>query len=332
MRRFRKEMVMSFLTKLPTNLYDSTAFVSFSLDQGFRIGTAKAMAWLSQLAYETDEPEKIKSILGTWNLRLVDEVVADEVATVLPIASTRAFVAAGRGATFIAFAGTDPLVLANWVSDFDTHLTSTGAAEGYVQAASIVGDQLNRIVTSRPDAEKKLFITGHSLGGALAVVTAARLALDPVAGVNAVYTFGMPRPGSGKFGQSYNASIGMTTYRLVHGDDIVPTVAPTEMGFRHVGRYLHCERRGKFNERNLAADTREDAPFFIKGEANEIRAFFHSPLSAVSSVAGQLGLAAEMALGRAPPGTRTDVGGVLIELLPPRIRDHMPDRYCSALQ
>jgi hypothetical protein len=39
-----------------------------------------------------------------------------------------------------------------------------------------------------------------------------------------------------------------------------------------------------------------------------------------------------MALGQVPPGTRTDPGGILIELLPSRIRDHMPDRYCRALQ
>jgi hypothetical protein len=32
------------------------------------------------------------------------------------------------------------------------------------------------------------------------------------------------------------------------------------------------------------------------------------------------------------PGKRTDPGGILIELLPLRIRDHMPDRYCRALQ
>ena len=30
--------------------------------------------------------------------------------------------------------------------------------------------------------------------------------------------------------------------------------------------------------------------------------------------------------------TQTDPGGILIELLPLRIRDHMPDRYCRALQ
>jgi len=64
---------------------------------------------------------------------------------------------AGRGATFITFAGTDPVVLANWISDFDTHLTSVGVAEGYAEAASIVLDRIKEIATKRPNPETKLF-------------------------------------------------------------------------------------------------------------------------------------------------------------------------------
>jgi hypothetical protein len=323
---------MSMFTKLPVQLYDGRAFDAFSLDRDFRLGTAKAMAWLSQLAYETDELKKIEDILAIWKLRLVDQVVSGEISTVLPMASTHAFVAAGRGATFIAFAGTDPVVLANWISDFDTRLTSTGAAEGYVKAASVVWDQLEEIVTKRPDAEKKLFVSGHSLGAALAAVTACRLAANALADVDAVYTFGMPRPGSGDFARDYNARLGTRTYRLVHGGDLVPTVAPSEMGFRHVGRYLHCARLGRFDERDLAADTLSDDPPFAAGVADEISAFLHAPFGAARVAAAQLQLAAEMALGKVPPGTRTDTGGIIIELLPPRIRDHMPDRYCGALQ
>src|SRR6516165_2559730 len=215
---------MSIFTKLPSEFYDAAAFDGFSSDRDFHRGTAKAMAWLSQLAYETDEPKKIEAILSTWKLRLVEEVIS-ELRSVLPMASTHAFVAAGRGATFIAFAGTDPVVLANWISDFDAHLTANGVAEGYAEAASIIFDRIKTIEANRPDAEQKLFLSGHSLGGALAVVTAAKLSLNASLAVDAVYTFGMPRPGSGDFARDYNADLGMRTYRLVHRDDLVPTVA-----------------------------------------------------------------------------------------------------------
>ena len=42
-------------------------------------------------------------------------------------------------------------------------------------------------------------------------------------------------------------------------------------------------------------------------------------------------VAALLALRQGPPGARTDPGGIAIELLPPRLRDHMTDRYIGAL-
>src|SRR2546425_182506 len=49
---------MSFLTKLPRERYSASAFDRFTGGREFDLGTAKALAWMSQLAYETDEPGK----------------------------------------------------------------------------------------------------------------------------------------------------------------------------------------------------------------------------------------------------------------------------------
>ena len=54
---------MSFLTKLPADRYDRDAFKRFAGGKQFDIGNARAMAWMSQLAYETDEPGEIADIL-----------------------------------------------------------------------------------------------------------------------------------------------------------------------------------------------------------------------------------------------------------------------------
>ena len=48
------------------------------------------------------------------------------------------------------------------------------------------------------------------------------------------------------------------------------------------------------------------------------------------SITARLKIVAALALGTGPSGMRGDPGGLLIELLPPPLRDHMPDRYVEA--
>ena len=283
---------------------------------------------MSQLAYETDEPDKMRDILALWGLRLVDGgVVVESTHAVFPMASTHCFVAAGRNATFVTFAGTDPLVLANLVTDFDARLDAAGIAEGYKAAADVVWARLRAVIAASMAAGGNLFIAGHSLGGALAAITAHRLVTELDAPVTAVYTFGMPRPGSPAFAAAYDQRLGMCTYRLVQGEDIVPTVAPSFLGFRHLGRYLHCDRGAKFDAARLSPGTESDEPLFIEGVSNDFARLLQRPLSGIVSMATRLKVAAALVAGVGPAGMRTDTGGIAIELLPPRLRDHMPDRY-----
>jgi hypothetical protein len=48
-------------------------------------------------------------------------------------------------------------------------------------------------------------------------------------------------------------------------------------------------------------------------------------------VAGKIEGLIAAATESGPARTRTDLGGLLIETLPPPLRDHMPDRYIQAL-
>src|SRR5262249_35495378 len=107
-----------------------------------------------------------------------------------------------------------------------------------------------------------LFFTGHSLGGALAIISAMRTR-DVKLPVTAVYTFGGARAGDRRFFDNYGPDFGRCTFRLVHGTDVVASVPPSlrdgivnrtigfllggvRGGFRHVGRLLHCRQRTKF--------------------------------------------------------------------------------------
>jgi hypothetical protein len=82
---------------------------------------------------------------------------------------------------------------------------------------------------SKDITEIPLYITGHSLGGALATVATARL--EKVIGerMAACYTFGSPRVGNGNYKQDIKTPI----YRMVHSTDIV-TLVPS-LGYTHAG-------------------------------------------------------------------------------------------------
>ena len=119
----------------------------------------------------------------------------------------------------------------------------------------------------------------------------------------------------------------MRTYRMVHGHDIVATVAPSSFGFLHLGRVLTCERSAKFVAANLAADTSSDVPQF---DGDDFPQSVRDHLNGVFGQAERLSLNAMLRIGANPSGLRTDLAGILIEMLPPRLRDHMPDRYIAA--
>jgi triacylglycerol lipase len=316
---------MSFLTQLPINLYAADAFDDFHPILTFHLGTARALAWLSQLAYETDQ-SKINQLCQMLNLSPVGNQIVESVTTALPIADTKVLVLGFGGATLIAFAGTDPVSLVDWVSDFDIRPTDGGAAEGFDTAMRAVEfDILSRLA---PDGQ--IFVTGHSLGGALAVLLADQLNTMGKS-VAAVYTFGMPRPGRRTFADRYNADpLANRTYRLVYGEDIVPTVAPSEpFGFRHVGQYLPVVRSEKFSA-SPNPDLSSDQPEFVRGVAKEFANLFHGSAAAFAARAAQMQAVGNALIGSPTSIARSDLGGIFIELLPTRIRDHMPDRYIAA--
>lgn len=64
-----------------------------------------------------------------------------------------------------------------------------------------------------------LYITGHSLGGALALIATRKLERDNIA---ACYTFGSPRVGSSEFADPIKTPI----YRIVNTADVVPRMPP----------------------------------------------------------------------------------------------------------
>ncbi|KAA8527840.1 hypothetical protein F0562_035291 [Nyssa sinensis] len=86
-----------------------------------------------------------------------------------------------------------------------------------------------------------VYVTGHSLGGALATLLALELSSSQLAKHGAIsvtmYNFGSPRVGNKKFAEVYNEKV-KDSWRVVNHRDIIPTV-PRLMGYCHVAQPVY---------------------------------------------------------------------------------------------
>ena len=239
---------MSMLVELPIGSYPSALTANLTDPGEYNFATARGMMWLSQLAYETRCLSKIDTVLKNWRLRRIS-FLKSPVSGILPLVDTRGLVVQGWGGIVVSFAGTDPLVPANWLTDLDTLPSPDDIHTGFENAVKSVWPELRSAILTPDNDRQPLFFTGHSLGAALAAVAAKRVWDDKLANINGIYTFGMPRCGGRRFVEEYASELGPKTFRFVHGDDIVPTVPPPNFGFRHVGCLFSCRHGEKFDSK-----------------------------------------------------------------------------------
>lgn len=133
----------------------------------------------------------------------------------------------------LAFRGTADL--RNWLTDLDCEFVPFGNCRvhrGFFEAMNAVEPDLSAALGEAQGA--RIWLTGHSLGGALAMLWALWAVRNgyEIAGV---YTFGQPRVGDAAFRQLYDARLKPWTWRSIHAADIVPRV-PWLLGhYRHAG-------------------------------------------------------------------------------------------------
>ncbi|HEX8912621.1 MAG TPA: lipase family protein [Humisphaera sp.] len=168
------------------------------------------------------------------------------------VTRTRGYLGVCDTHAVLAFRGSDPVTLQTWVTDAFVRLVAREHYAGRVHQgfSSVLRRSWTRVEAILAAAEgKPLFVTGHSMGGALAVLTACRLAAagrPPVA----VYTFGAPRVGDAAFCAGY----AVPTYRVVNRLDLVPELPlasvkrilpglPRVEGGRRVGGLKRVGRR-----------------------------------------------------------------------------------------
>jgi triacylglycerol lipase len=157
-----------------------------------------------------------------------------------PSTDTHALIVEQPDCVIIAFRGSSSI--RNWITDAEfernlwKHQLAAEVHDGFLLAFDSIIDLLCVQLKTIGLAGRPLFFTGHSLGGALAVLAA--LDFKDLFKIHSVITFGQPRVGDSAFKQLYDAALGDRTYRLVYKEDIVPRVPHLPAWhdpYRHVG-------------------------------------------------------------------------------------------------
>lgn len=172
-----------------------------------------------------------------------------------PATGTQAFLAADDEYAVLAFRGTEPTRIEDIKIDAMAAKLSTIQGKvhtGFVEAYASIEADVEKEVGALKDIP--LYITGHSLGAALATICTQRLEHTPEYRdkIAACYTFGSPRVGDKDYDLEFKSPI----YRVVNTTDVVTVVPLLAMGYIHIGDVRFLGRED--------AEMRRSIPFFSR--------------------------------------------------------------------
>lgn len=276
---------------------------------GFSWAAAHFFALASKLSYSP--ADTVRSVC-------VEDWGFDD-AKFIDIDHSQAFVAHNKTDVVVCFRGTESL--GDWLVDLKITATERTYGEvhrGFLKAYQVVEPTMAVHLQTAAASGKRLWLTGHSLGGALAVMAA--LEISQPASLAGIYTFGQPRCvdwrsatfGKGRFGEVF--------CRFVNDDDLVTRVPPH---FWHFGNLVHFSSRGdvqRVSEELEAVGV--EKPVLTEDEFEAIK----QQISAVEESVDA------SSAGNETLGTETGNEGVFnvgISGLIPGVADHSMDRYVS---
>ena len=143
----------------------------------------------------------------------------------------------------VVFRGTEPNEWGDIQADANA-LTAIAETIGKVHRGfkAEVDELWPHIEGALAENSKPLWITGHSLGGAMATICTGRCLISHIRSEpSELHTFGSPRVGCKKYVNFSN----VPHFRWVNNNDIVTRVPTVWMGYRHSGQEMYLNRHGK---------------------------------------------------------------------------------------
>ncbi|KAL0044911.1 hypothetical protein WJX82_001842 [Trebouxia sp. C0006] len=238
----------------------------------FCFETAVKLLYWSGFVYEDNEELEVpkEAAMQLYNLEHV-ELVRD------PLTNTKCLVAWGQDTVLVAFRGTANKE--NAIHDLKAWLVPHNAEEeakigycGFGSAPAVhsgfsvswqgaLRKAVCSIVTGAVGSEghnatkMRLLVTGHSLGGVMAVLAAYDFVdLCPWKSVQ-VYTIGAPRPGNKAFADKYEAKV-PDTWHVMNSQDPVPKVGKFGVLYARPGQRVILDAGGEMQVRPTQLDMR----------------------------------------------------------------------------
>ncbi len=194
-----------------------------AIPAGFSKGLALFLANCCLQAYNQFNFKEVFSIPD--NYTLLSSIIAAPAKTL----NSYGYIMESEQSIVIAFRGS--ISNPDWIADaailqtdFPYTRTRLKIHSGFAAIYTACRQQIISVLRNS-SSSKQLFVTGHSLGGALAVLCALDAAVNTVHRNPTMYNFGSPRIGSPQFVQTYNEIVG-NSMRIVNTNDIVALLPP----------------------------------------------------------------------------------------------------------
>lgn len=252
--------------------------ISTDLDN-FDQGNAYWLSWLSIQAYRQIEATDQLRQMGLTKIDFIQENST----------SFQAFVGSNSKYVIVSFAGTSDLI------DYMTDVTFASKPEffpgipgrvhtGFLNVLEKSWAKVLSLVREHSNSNLPIILTGHSLGGAQAVISAARLSTLGFP-VDSIYIYSSPRVGDEVYSKFVSKLFPKRIYRFVNNEDVVPRLPPPRvaannfsmlfpedsresvqgvfeiLNYTHVGRLLTQDARGNLSEPREYAEN-EDVEYW----------------------------------------------------------------------
>lgn len=200
----------------------------------FNPTTAHSMSLAADLAY--DSPMEVAYRLNERGYKLSEFFNAG---------GTQAFIAQSESNVIVSFRGTEPNRIKDWITDIKLRKKNVNGLKvhrGFYAAKQAIGYPMEVLVREIcASGVENIFVTGHSMGAALAVCFAFfnLKRLNPH-----VYLYGCPRVFGWRAAKEFNYELGGNTWRFVNHRDIVTRIPAWLWGYRHVGRMVYFTADG----------------------------------------------------------------------------------------